>query len=197
MTPTPINAPECLAKTTDIYYLYANEEYEFIHTTQPIKKYLSNIKNRNKNNLKLKLLINADNFNYLFIEKCDPIGVVNRIGTLVFEKIKKQKLEQDLIIGLGAEHIVLKKINAYFENDIIIQCKYKYSIYDFFGLKSEIVFELKTNADKYGDYPNAIIGINKVIPYLKQIFLFNFKNETNNGYDLYYFINKYLTEHCI
>ena len=176
-------------KTTQIFIIENNTDFLFVSTKQNIDRYIFNIKYRNKTNNKLKELLNTT-YTYNLIEtfEFDTQNELNhRINYLTFETEKKKRKKEDLIYGKNEEYAVLEKIKKYFYNDIIVMCNYTYSSFDFMGLKSEYLYELKSNNDKFEDFPNAIIGVEKVLDYDKQIFLFQFKNELGQN-DLYYFI---------
>jgi hypothetical protein len=95
---------------------------------------------------------------------------------------------EDELLGKTQELIVFEKIKKFFITDTILQTKYKYSSFDYFGLSSNYLYELKTNRNAFSEFPNAIIGIEKVLNYKKQIFLFQFQSHSKDTFDLYYFI---------
>ena len=196
-------------KSTVIYIIEGGGGggFEFIHTKQPIKKYLNNILNRNKRKTKLKTLLQSENSAHTRVETIDYRNiceVTDRINVLkinlsqIYFRGKYSKDNKkgangekfpidDYKYGKTEEYAVLSKINAFFRNDIIVMCQFKMSRYDYMGLKSQYIYELKSNKDKFGDYSNAIIGVEKIIDYSKQIFLFQFLNQYGDN-DLYYFI---------
>lgn len=175
----------------NIYKVYNDTEFQIIHTKQEVKKYLNNIKTRNnKNNCNLIKLLN-NTYYYEFLqnfEYSNKYELENIINSITFQLNKKKSIENDFKYGLSEEQKVLIKIKNFFINDDIIPCNDSCSIFDFMGLKSKYLYELKSNNDKFEDYPNSIMGINKVIKtYDKQIFLFGYKTNTDEN-ELYYFI---------
>lgn len=175
----------------NIYKVYNDTTFVIIHTKQEVKKYLNNIKSRNnKKNDTLVKILNGTHY-YEFLQKFEYSNkdeLTNKINLITFESNKKQNIENDFKYGLKEEQKVLIKIKNFFINDEIIPCHNPYSTFDFIGLKSQYLYELKSNNDKFEDYPNAIMGINKVVKnYKKQIFLFGYKSRTDEN-DIYYFI---------
>jgi len=174
-----------------IYKVYNDTEYTFISTRQEnCNKYLNNVKNRtNKKNDKLVKILNTT-YNIEFIENFEYIDksfLIEKLNVINTQYRLTNNKELDLKYGLNEEQKVLIKIQNYFINDDIVKCSNQFSVFDYMGLKSQCLFELKTNRDKFTDYPNAIFGTNKIIKNQKQIFLFQFETATNEK-DLYYFI---------
>jgi len=174
-----------------IYKVFNDNDYVFIFSQQDkIIKYLSKIKSRGTHKNKKIIDILNGYYNFEFIETFgydNKEEINNKIIRIDKQYQNECNKKLDLKFGLSNEDNVLYIISKYFKNDDIIKASYKYSIFDYMGLKSKYLYELKTNRDKYFDYPNAIIGVNKVIKNMKQIFLFQFTTDTIE-YDLYYFI---------
>ena len=175
----------------NIYRIFNDCDVAFVSTRQAnINKYLNKIKRVGIHKNKTLGLILSGNYNCEFVERfeyADKSQLIDKL-LLINDWYKRATTKElDLKYGLTREDIVLTKIQNYFINDEILKAKYKYSPFDFMGIKSNILYELKSNRDKYGDYPNAIIGVDKVIPDIKQIFLFQFETNANEP-DLYYFI---------
>ena len=174
-----------------IYKVFNDNEYVFISTRQErINKYLSKIKSRGTHKNKILVEILKGQYNCEFVENYEYHGKDELANKLIEinDKYKKENCKEiDLKYGLSNEEKVLCKIQNYFTNDEIVKSVYKYSVFDFMGIKSKYLYELKTNRDKYNDYPTAIIGLNKVIKHTKQIFLFQFTTDTTE-HELYYFI---------
>lgn len=178
-------------KICKIYKIYNDSDYIFISTRQEnCNKYLYNVKHRtNKKQTKLLSILNT-NYNVEFVEKfqyIDKTELLEKINIINTNYKTANNKELDLKYGLSAEQKVLIQIQNYFSNDDIVQSKNQFSVFDYMGLKSNYLYELKTNRDKFKDYPNAILGVNKIIPHQKQIFLFQFETDTNDK-ELYYFI---------
>lgn len=178
-------------KSVTIYLIERENDYSIVSTKQSIKRYLSNVMKRNKGNIVLQNILKGDYTYKILIEQFlyesqEQLGY--KIELLKFECKKNKQIEQDLQYGKNEEINVLNKLNRYFQNDIIVMSKNIFSVFDYIGLKSHTLFELKSNSDRFNSYPNAIIGESKVIDYNNQIFLFQYKTETGNGNDLYYFI---------
>jgi len=171
-----------------IYKVFNDIDYIFVNTKQrDIKKYLHKVKTtNNKRNVKLVEILKT-NYNTEFIETFEYSckDELNNKLTEINKRVNSKEL--DLKYGLSEEDKVLIKIQNFFTNDEILKATYKYSTFDFIGLKSQYLYELKCNRDKFNDYPNAIIGTNKIIKGIKQIFLFQFTTDTPET-ELYYFI---------
>lgn len=180
-----------VCKICKIYKIYNESDYVFISTRQEnCNKYLYNVKHRtNKKQTKLLSILNT-NYNVEFVEKfqyIDKTELLEKINIINTNYKTANNKELDLKYGLSAEQKVLIQIQNYFSNDDIVQSKNQFSVFDYMGLKSNYLYELKTNRDKFKDYPNAILGVNKIIPHQKQIFLFQYETDTNDK-ELYYFI---------
>jgi hypothetical protein len=188
-----INNNEINQFVCKIYRVFNETEYAFVSTRQAnVNKYLNKIKHVGIHKNKTLGLILSGNYNCEFVERFEYINKSQLIAKLLLinDYYKRANCKElDLKYGLKQENPVLCKIQSFFANDEIVKAKYKYSPFDFIGLKSSVLYELKTNRDKYGDYPTAIIGVDKVIERedIKQIFLFQFATNTDEP-DLYYFI---------
>jgi len=189
---TDISNSKAVDKPTHFYSIFNTNEHEIIHTKQNINVYLSNNKLRNKTNTRLQTILQGK-YDYTLLESINlPTDKKrNCIKTIYdkhcFNETKKRLIAANLKYGKDQEYIVLNLINIFFQNDMIQMCSNPYSHADYYGLMSQSTYELKSNYDKFQDYPNAIIGIEKIIPNTRQIFLFQFKNIAGNN-DLYYFI---------
>lgn len=172
--------------TTMIYKIFNDEEFHIFHTKQNPNRFLSG---KHQTNETIKRIVVSDYFILLLDTLTDKTNdfIQNKCEILKFEEHKKKQIASDLKYGKIQEHIVLEHINRFFSNDIIKMCVGQFSTCDFLGLLTQFVYELKSNYDKYEDYPTAIIGIEKVVAYEKQIFLFQFKTDTGAN-ELYFFI---------
>jgi len=171
-----------------LYLLEFENLHIIIHTAQNVSKYISNAKRTSKNTYLLSIIQNKYTIE-LLRENVHKNEIETLKNKFEFEINKNLSIQRDLKHGKEQEHIVLEIINKYFQNDIIKMSNNKYSIFDYLGLLSHFAFELKSNLDKFADYPTAIIGVNKIIPNVKQIFLFQFKpNNDTKINELYYFI---------
>lgn len=176
-------------KPTQFYIIFNTTEYEIINTKQNINVYLSNSKLRNKPNTKLQTILQGK-YDYTLLESIlnpDKDKIKTIYDKHCFNETKKRLIAENLKYGKEQEYIVLNLINIFFQNDMIQMCSNPYSHADYYGVISQSTYELKSNYDKFEDYPNAIIGIEKIIPNTRQIFLFQFKNSAGSN-DLYYFI---------
>jgi len=177
------------AKPTQFYIIFNTTEHEIINTKQNINVYLSNSKLRNKPNTKLQTILQGK-YDYSLLESIlnpDKTQIKTIYDKHYFNETKKRLIAKNLKYGKEQEYIVLNLINIFFQNDMIQMCSNPYSHADYYGVISQSTYELKSNYDKFEDYPNAIIGIEKIIPNTRQIFLFQFKNAAGSN-DLYYFI---------
>lgn len=105
-------------------------------------------------------------------------------------KTKKQKdlIKEQLEYGLSQEVRSIPVINHYF-NDNLLKNEYKYSKFDFIGLKTKNLYELKSimySINKHFCYGSAcVIDQQKIKSYefIDNIFIiFSFKEETSIDY---------------
>jgi hypothetical protein len=181
-------------KQTKLYFFSDNFNNEtFVTTTQVINKYIWNFLNRaKKKNEILKTILNNNNYKYELISdiEYDNIQDLNcKINNIKFEYNKKKSIKKDKLIGDKREKEVLPIIKKYFKNDNIKKMKFDKCKFDFIGFFSGYLYELKSNNYDIYKYKTAVIGLDKILPYPKQIFLFTFENiYTDKGFDLYYYI---------
>jgi hypothetical protein len=167
-----------------IYKVYYESIMVIVATKQNIEKYLNNIKTRNNNKCSLLLDIVNSPYKTYFIENFSYHTKEEKTNRL----LQIESKEKDLKYGLTNEINVLYIIQRYFFNDEILPtANEKYCKYDYIGLKSQILYELKSNTYTYQKYKTAVIGVEKFIENHKQIFLFSYETNTDLK-ELYYFI---------
>jgi hypothetical protein len=188
-----INALDKLSKKIDklssIFILTHDKKYSIVSTQQPLRKYISNLRKRNKNlNPILKNIISND-YTFILLEKFshqtkDQLNYrMNEIKLMQENTFKP--IENDLNNYLYEksvqyEYDVLPFLNRVFIDSNIIRSNNRYSKYDFVDLNSCYFFELKTNTYSFNSYDNAVINCDKLTyPYLLLIFGYN-----ENYYDV-------------
>lgn len=199
---------------TKIYLLKNATQELYIHTPQPLPKYMSYLRNRKKKvDEIIKQMINLSH-ETIFIETFAYFlkdEIQNRINELQNKKLDK-KLNNELYFeSLKKEEEIVPLLNKYFKNSNIIKMQYRYCPYDYADLNSKYIFELKSNRYSFNEFENAVINLDKIkrIAYPYLILLFNYDETIYNKdtkkfesrLDTYYIkyneaeFNKYNTRH--
>lgn len=188
-----INAVDKLSKNidklSDIYILTHDKKYSIISTQQPLRKYISNLKRRNKNlTPNLKTIIDND-YTFILLErfkhqtKSELNYRMNELKILhekTFIPVDKKYTRELYKKSLPYEYQVLDLLKTHFINSNIVRSTNNFSKYDFCDLNTGYFFELKTNTYSINSYPTAVLNIKK-ISYPHLIFIFGY-NE--NYYDV-------------
>ena len=111
------------------------------------------------------------------------------INLRIFKNKNSLKRQSDLKYGLEQEQKAIKILNTYFK-DILHKTKNIYCSYDFIGLKTNTLYELKSNKYSIKKYPHALITKNKIEKYrdieniIKIIFCYEecYENKIINEY---------------
>jgi len=97
------------------------------------------------------------------------------------EKLKKSQLEY----GMKQEKEAIVFLNTFF-TDLLVKTANQYSKYDFNGLNSGMIYELKSNMYDYNQYKTAVIDTKKLKSYkgiLNLIIIFSYlENKTDTEY---------------
>lgn len=173
-----------LTKQTNIYFLQYNNQKMFVSTIQPLCKYISNLKQRNKSLSIDSLNIISNNYTFGLLEKFqyktkfDITNKINYYKQLELNRTKpiESQLNNSLYNNsLQYEFYILNLLQKIFDNSNIINSKNRYAKYDFLDLNSGYFFELKNNTYSFNTYKSAVINCEK-LDYPNLILIFGYKN---------------------
>lgn len=162
---------------TKIYMLKYNDTKTFIHTKQPIAKYISYLRRKKKSDDLLKDLL-SKKYETIFIENFSyfsKLEIKNRLIQLQTNKQNKQLNDLLYFESLKKEQTIIPLLNKCFLNSNIVATN-RYCPYDYADLNSKYIFELKSNKYSFNEFENAVINYDKIkrIAYPYLVLLFNY-----------------------
>lgn len=83
---------------------------------------------------------------------------------------------EDLKFGFSNEDKLLEVFRKYFKSETLEKTKRKYDQYDYIDVDKKIIIELKSRRIRKLQYPDIMIGLNKIVEGFKHI---------ENGYRVY------------